>query len=160
MRHARHRLPVELPPDRSLEEVILARKMMSRYHQRGFDIQAAHVSAESPERGNLAYPVSPANYLSQLPPESFVRETSSRLGKRPQSRAVRRASTSQGRHRHREGDSTPHQLRPLTGVSPPPTALPAFGFTDLHSEGSRPTVSMSSLARDCTLLDLLMSRVR
>lgn len=131
VRPSQHRLPAHLPLDKSLEEVILARKMISQDNacgQRG-----------DPQRGMLASAVSPASYLAHLPPESYTKEVSSRLGKRPRSRTVQRATPS---HRHGGGSLAPTQqlLRPLTGVSPPSTAQSSFSVADFHAEGLRPMV--------------------
>lgn len=128
---SQHRLPVHLPLDKSLEEVILARKMISHDNECG--------QKGDSQRGMLASAVSPASYLAHLPPESYTKEVSSRLGKRPRSRTIQRVTPS---HRRGGGLLAPTQqlLRPLTGVSPPSTAQSSFSVADFYAEGLRPTV--------------------
>lgn len=131
-RPAQHRLPVDLPFDKSLEEVILARKMTSQDncisgHQGMLPGQGL---LDSQQRGGMLAPppMSTASCLSKLPPEAYTREVSSRLGKRPRSRVLRRSTPNRiadGDHRS-GGRYTPQQLRPLTDVSPPSTAQSSF----------------------------------
>lgn len=139
MRPAHHRLPAHLPFDRSVEEVILARKMISPQHDGSFNSNYLPTGDPSPhQQSMLASPTSPAGCVSNLPLESYVREVSSRLGKRPRSTVVRRATPNP--RRRRGWGSTPQQLRPLTGVSPPSTAQSSFGLEDIVAESIRPTV--------------------
>lgn len=148
-RPAQHRLPVDLPFDKSLEEVILARKMTSqknciiRGHQGLLPDQGL---PDSQQRGGMlaSPPMSAASCLSKLPPEAYTREVSSRLGKRPRSRVLRRSTPNRiadGDHRG-GGRHTPQQLRPLTGVSPPSTAQSSFRPVAYFSgeDGMRPVV--------------------
>ncbi|CAM9356271.1 unnamed protein product [Scytosiphon promiscuus] len=160
MRPASHRIPVKLPSERSLEEVILATKMTAPAEVNfPNSTSERHTSAggqiPTPQRGMLASPSSPASFLSHLPPEAHVREVSSRLGKRRRSNAARRATPERtdcgdnnvygGR-----GPSLPlpqSLLRPLTGVSPPSTAQSAFSVADFANEAARPTTSSRSPLR-------------
>lgn len=137
---SQHRLPVHLPLDKSIEEVILARKMVVSQENQN-DNNSVGGQQGGPRRGMLASPMSSASYLAHLPPESYSREASSRLGKRPRSRTARRITPS---HRHGGGGflAPTHQLlRPLTGVSPPSTAQSSFSVADFYAEGLRPVVS-------------------
>eukprot|EP00903_Cladosiphon_okamuranus_P007081 g6881.t1 len=142
---AAHRLPADLQTERSLEEVILARKMTA-----SAELQIATSRYErftsaggepGPERGILASPSSSASFLSRLPPEAYAREASSRLGKRRRSKAMRRSTPDQ-RIRGGGGGSFPmfqQHLRPLTGVSPPRTAQQSpFTLADYAVEGAQP----------------------
>lgn len=165
-----HRLPVQLPVDKTtLEEVILARKMMwlplGRDHDpavyfnavglggRGEE-QQPHIRSADPlqRRGMLAPPVSPASYVSRLPPESYTRDVSNRLGKRPRSSVVNRATASRSQFALKHGmleqernQKQQEKLRPLTSVSPPPTApRDMVGFADYTIESRlRPMVRAS-----------------
>ena len=148
---AAHRLPAHLPTERSLEEVILARKMTasaeSQFTTSRYDRYTSAGGESGPERGMLASPSSPANFLSHLPPEAYAREVSSRLGKRRRSKAMRR-STPDRRSRSGGGGGFPlsqQQLRPLTGVSPPGTAQHPFTLADYAVDNARPTVSEGGL---------------
>lgn len=157
------RLPVQLPLDKTtLEEIILARKMMSSPQMYdGDDPAALSLNVElgastkhSRQRGMLATPVCPASCLSRLPPESYTREVSNRLEKRPRSRLVKRANMS-GRGQVGVTRNTLWQqqqqqyLRPLTGVSPPRTApRDTFSFVDYTTEGTlAPAVSRVAIVR-------------
>lgn len=144
---ASHRLPAHLPTERSLEEVILARKMTAsadlQFATSRYDRYTSADGEPGPERGMLASPSSPANFLSHLPPEAYAREVSGRLGKRRRSKAMRRSTPDQ-RSRSGDGGGFPlcqQQLRPLTGVSPPGTAQYPFTLADYAIECARPTVS-------------------
>lgn len=134
MRPSLHRLPAHLPLNKSVEEVVLARKIISQQYDNNSTSSTDEKS--HPQRGILALPSSPASYLSHLPPESYVREVSSRPRKRPRSRVLRQATPN--RSRHRSGGFAPQQLlRPLTGVSPPPTAQSVFTIADFSGEALR-----------------------
>ncbi|CAM9191270.1 unnamed protein product [Hapterophycus canaliculatus] len=160
MRPASHRIPVHLPSERSLEEVILATKMTApaevhfprtRYERH---TSTAGGQTQTPQRGKLASPSSLASFLSYLPPEGYSREVSSRVGKRTRSNAGRRATLERTGCRSNgyggRGLSLPLPqplLRPLTGVSPPSTAQSSFSFADFAHEGARPTTSSRSPQR-------------
>lgn len=146
MRPGSHRIPVHLPAERSLEEVILARKMTpsaeSQFATSRYERYTSSAGAELVQRGMLASPSSPASFLSQLPSEAYTREISSRLGRRRGSKAVRR-STPDGYYGGGGVGSillSPQYLRPLTGVSRPSTAQSSFSLADYAVEGPRPTV--------------------
>lgn len=145
MRPGSHRIPVHLPAERSLEEVILARKMTpsaeSQFATSRCERHTSSADAEVVQRGMLASPSSPASFLSQLPSEAYTREVSSRLGRRRSSKAVRRW-TPDDQYGGRGGGSAlpPQHLRPLTGVSRPSTAQSCFSLADYAVEGPRPTV--------------------
>lgn len=144
---ASHRLPVHLPTERSLEEVILARKMTAsaemQFATSRYERYTSAGGEPDPERGMLVSPSSPASFLSHLPPEAYAREVSSRLGKRRRSKAMRRSTPDQTSRSGGGGGLTlsQQQLRPLTGVSPPGTAQSPFTLADYAVEGVRPTVS-------------------
>lgn len=151
---ASHRLPVHLPTERSLEEVILARKMTASAElQFATSRHERYKSAggePSPEHGMLASPSSPANFLSHLPPEEYAREVSSRLGKRRRSKAIRRSTpdrTSFSRGGSGSFALSQQHLRPLTGVSPPGTAQSHFTLADYAVEGARPMVSKVNVCK-------------
>lgn len=77
------RLAVQLPLDKSLEEVVLATKMVSPSCTQAAAKAAAGRKSSRPV---LACPASPASYISRLPSESYARRVSSSLGKRQRSR--------------------------------------------------------------------------
>lgn len=162
------RLPVQLPLHKTtLEEIILARKMIPSPEMHddhdpaalllNIDDERGPTTDYPRRRGMLATPACPASWVSRLPPESYVRDVSNRLGKRPRSNLVRRANMS---NRGRVGlkSGTPWQqqqqqqyLRPLTGVSPPPTApRDTFSLADYTAAGTlRPAVSGGAAVRHC-----------
>ncbi|CAN0229507.1 unnamed protein product [Pylaiella littoralis] len=153
MRPGSHRIPVHLPAERSLEEVILARKMTpsaeSQFATSRYERYTSSAGAELVQRGMLASPSSPASFLSQLPSEVYTREISSRLGRRRGTKAVRR-STPDGYYGGGGVGSillSPQYLRPLTGVSRPSTAQSSFSLADYAVEGPRPTTSSRSPER-------------
>lgn len=145
MRPGSHRIPVHLPAERSLEEVILARKMSpsaeSQVATSRYERYTSSAGAELVQRGMLALPSSPANFLSQLPSEAYAREISSRLGRGRSSRPVRRSTPDRYYGGCGEGSTLlPQHLRPLTGVSRPSTAQSSFSLADYAVEGPRPMV--------------------
>lgn len=159
MRPASHRIPVCLPSERSLEEVILATKIIAPTEAHFPNTRNGRYSQTQtpPQRGMLASPSSPSSFLSCLPPESYAREVSSRLGKRRRSNAVRRATPERTSRSGNGFGGTgsvlplPHSLlRPLTGVSPPSTAQSSFSLADFANDGVRPTVRDSHATRWCS----------
>lgn len=144
-----HRLPVHPSHDRTtLEEIMLARKIMLD------DPHECPAAESSTKRGGvLATPPCLASCVSRLPPEAYTKAVSSRLGKRPRSRLLRRAKPStdniiipnrDGFSRISRDQHYQQQLRPLTGVSPPSTApQDTFSLIDYFAEGtSRPVVRL------------------
>lgn len=141
-----YRLPVDLPFNKKLEEVILDRKLAAVSKFSGISKRKfSHLEVTSerirPRRDNNK-PASvsrPSSFPAlQLPPESYVQEVSSRLGKRPRNRRgiiIRTAG-----HSARPGEYPLPQLRPLTGVSPPSTAPSYFGTKDVDCEEYHPDV--------------------
>ena len=160
-----HRLAVDLPFDKTLEEVILARKLTSQKN-----CVMSDQGLPDPQRGGMlvSSPMSAASCLSKLPPEAYTREVSSRLGKRPRSRVLRRSTPNRivdGDHR-RGGCYTPQQLRPLTGVSPPSTAQSSFrpvayfsGEDNMRPVVRGPITVVSTSKSVCTYACMICMRV-
>lgn len=136
-----HRLAVHLPLDRTLEEVILARKVMSTPGSTDADNPTAK-RTKMPSRGMLASPSSPANYLSRLPPESYVRDIFNRTDKPSRSR-LRRQRYQHMRDPVLEWRSQSHQ-RPVTSGATPSTVQVQFQSTYNH-EGLRPKARVNSI---------------
>ncbi|CAM9356602.1 unnamed protein product [Ectocarpus fasciculatus] len=155
MRPASHRIAAHLPAERSLEEVILARKLTAsaelQFANSRYERYTSAGGEPGPQRGTLASPSSPASFLSHLPSEAYTREVSSRVGRHRRGKALRRATPEQAAHRggtSGEGFGLSQQhLRPLTGVSPPSTAQSAFRPADYAFESLRPTTSNRSPKR-------------
>lgn len=151
MRPASHRIAAHLPAERSLEEVILARKMTAsaelQFANSRYERYTSAGGEPGPQRGMLASPSSPASFLSHLPPEAYTREVSSRMGTHRRGKGLRRATPGRAPHRGGTGGEgfglSQQHLRPLTGVSPPSTAQSAFRPADYAFERLRPTVRRS-----------------
>lgn len=145
-----YRLPAKLPFDKKLEEVILDRKLATVTTFSGISKRKSsylEVTSERirPQRDNPASVPRASSFPAfQLPPESYVQEVSSRLGKRPRNRKgmmVRAAD-----HSARPAGYSPPQLRPLTGASPPSTAPSSFSVIDVDTEELDPDVRRRSTA--------------
>ena len=143
---SRHRLmPLDLPLDKSLEEVILAVKnssaaSFSSIYKRKPYLVETDTQLSQPQREILRSSPHPLNFLtSQLPPESYVQELSSRMERCSRNRVIGRA---------RPADYIPPQVRSLIDVSPPSTAQSSFSPTDLIADVYNRLVRRASVANE------------
>lgn len=141
------RLAVELPVDKSIEEVVLATKMVSSpWHESQTAINSAQEQAKGLYYGVVARPISPASCVSHLPLESYAREVSKRIAERPRSR-VRRPRTQHGKSTvttlEHSRDQPRSVLRPCTGA--PMLSTPQASFSLARdARRRRPSVGTAS----------------